>query len=39
LRTNNNAIDEEKVEEYSLVLRKVLDWIRLALEIRVDDVK
>jgi hypothetical protein len=39
LRTNNNALDEEKVEDYSLVLRKVLDWIRLALEIRIDDVK
>lgn len=27
------------MEEYSLVLRKILDWIRLALEIRIDDVK
>jgi len=38
LKNNIKDIDEEKVEDFSLVLGKVLKWIQLALEIRCEDV-
>jgi hypothetical protein len=38
LKANIAELDDEKVESHSLVLGKVLKWIQLALEIRIDDV-
>jgi hypothetical protein len=31
-------IEEEKVEEFSLVLRQIYRWINLAIDLRVEDV-
>lgn len=38
LKRNILDVDEEKVEEFSMVLGKVLKWIQAALEIRCEDV-
>lgn len=38
LKSNMKDIDEEKVEDFSLVLGKVMKWISLALEIRCEDI-
>ena len=38
LKRNIEGITEEQVEEYNLVLAKLLRWVNLALELRSDDV-
>lgn len=38
LKKNIADLEEEKVEEFSLVMGKILKWIRLAIEIRCEDV-
>lgn len=38
LKNNIKDIDEEKVQDFSLVMCKLLNWIQLALEIRCEDV-
>lgn len=38
LKNNLESLDEEKVEEYSLVLGKIYRWIASALELRIEDV-
>ena len=31
-------MEEEKVEEFSLVMVKILRWLNLAIELRVEDI-
>lgn len=38
LKNNLKECEEDKVEEFSLVMNRVLKWILLALEIRCEDV-
>lgn len=38
LKKNLAEIEEEKVEEFSLVLRQIYRWINLAIDIRVEDI-
>lgn len=38
LKKNLAEIEEEKVEEFSLVLRQIYRWINLAIDLRVEDV-
>jgi hypothetical protein len=38
LKENIRDLDEEKVEDFSMMLGKVLQWIRAALELRCEDV-
>lgn len=38
LKKNISDLDDEKVEEFCLVMGKVLKWIQMALEIRCEDV-
>lgn len=38
LRQNIKDLDQEKVEDFSLVMGKLLQWIQLALEMRCEDV-
>jgi len=38
LRSNIKELDEEKVQDFSLVMGKLLNWIQLALEIRCEDI-
>lgn len=38
MRSNIKELDEEKVQDFSLVMGKLLNWIQLALEIRCEDV-
>ena len=38
LKRNLEGIDEEKVEEYSVVLVKLLRWLNYAIELTCDDV-
>ena len=38
LKKNLSEVEEEKVEEFSLVLRQVYRWIHLAIDIRVEDI-
>jgi len=38
LRKNLEGISEEQVEEYSLVLCKILKWVNMAVDLRCEDV-
>lgn len=38
LKANIKDLDEEKVEDFSLCMGKVLQWIKLALDIRIEDI-
>jgi len=38
LKKNIADIEEEKVDDYSLVLGRILRWVHLAIDIRVEDV-
>jgi len=38
LKRNLADVEEEKVEEFNLVLRQILRWINLAIDIRIDDI-
>jgi hypothetical protein len=38
LKRNIDSVDEEKVEEYSVVLYKILAWVKYAIELRIEDV-
>ena len=38
LKANLDSLEDEKVEQASLVMSKVLQWLRLAIEIRCEDV-
>lgn len=38
LKQNIADLEEEKVEQQSLVMGKLLKWIQLALEIRCEDI-
>jgi hypothetical protein len=31
-------VEEEKVEEFSLVMVKILRWLNLAIDLRVEDI-
>lgn len=39
LRKNLEAIEEEKVEEFSMVLAKIYRWVVTAIELRIEDVQ
>lgn len=34
----NLEVEEDKVEEFSLVMVKILRWLNLAIDLRVEDV-
>lgn len=38
LKQNIADIEDDKVEEFSVVMLKLLKWMQLAIEIRIDDV-
>ena len=38
LKQNIADLEEEKVEQQSLVMGKILKWIQLALDIRFEDI-
>jgi hypothetical protein len=38
LKRNIESVDEERVEEHSVVLLKIMRWVQLAIEQRIDDV-
>lgn len=38
LKKNIADLEDDKVEDCSLLLGKILKWVRLALEVRIDDV-
>lgn len=38
LKRNIDSVDEEKVEENSLILYKIMKWIQFAIELRIEDV-
>ena len=38
LKHNIDEIDEEKVEEYSVTLVRIYKWIKLAIELRIEDI-
>ena len=38
MKKNIAEVEEDKVEDFSLVLSKILKWINIAIEIRVEDV-
>jgi hypothetical protein len=38
LKQNIADLEEEKVEQQSLVMGKILKWIQLALDIRCEDI-
>ena len=38
MKKNIAEVEEDKVEDFSLVLSKILTWIHIAIEIRVEDV-
>lgn len=38
LKANLDSLEDDKVEQSSLVMCKVLQWLRLAVELRCDDV-
>lgn len=39
VKANLEGIDEEKVDEYSVALGKLLRWIHLAIDVRIEDLK
>jgi len=39
LRKNLEAIEEERVEEFSMVLAKIYRWVVTAIELRIEDVQ
>jgi hypothetical protein len=38
LKKNLEGITEEQVEEYSVVLCKILKWVNMAIDLRCEDV-
>lgn len=38
LKANIKDLDEERIGEVSVVMQKLLQWLRLAIDLRVDDV-
>jgi len=34
-----DSIEEEKVDEYSVILGRIFRWVSQAIELRVDDVR
>jgi len=38
LKKNLAEVEEEKVEDFSLVLRQIYRWINLAIDLRVEDI-
>lgn len=38
LKKNLSELEDDKVEEFSLVLSKILKWIHLAIDLRCEDV-
>ena len=38
LKKNLDSIDEEKVEEYDIVMSKLYKWVATAIELRCEDV-
>lgn len=38
MKANLDSLEDEKVEQASLVMSKVLQWLRLAIELRCEDV-
>jgi len=39
LKRSVESIEEEKVDEYSIVLGRIYRWVSQAIELRVDDVR
>lgn len=38
LKKNLESVPEEHVEEYSMVLSKILKWVNMAIDLRCEDV-
>ena len=38
IQSNINEINEDDVDEYSMVLGKIFRWLMMALELRIEDV-
>ena len=38
LKSNLKELEDDKIEEFSLVMAKLLKWIHLAIDIRCEDV-
>jgi len=39
IQDNLDGIAEEQVDEYSIALGKLLKWVKLAIEVRIEDLK
>ena len=39
LKKNIESVEEEKVDEYSVIMGRIHRWVSQALEIRIDDVR
>ena len=39
IQRNLEGINEEQLEEYSVALSKLYQWLKLAIEVRIEDVK
>ena len=38
LKKNLDSVDEDKVEEYDIVMSKIYKWVAMAIELRCEDV-
>ena len=39
LKKNIDSVEEEKVDEYSVIMGRIHRWVTQALELRIDDVR
>ena len=38
LKKNLSEVEEDKVDEFSIVMRQILKWVNLAIDIRIEDI-
>lgn len=39
LQRNSDSMEEEKVDDYSVILGRILRWVNMALDLRIEDVR